>query len=72
MSPIVFQNLFARDSYIVRQGTSGDTFYIIGEGKVRVTKRSTAEGGGKEEELIRTLSRGDYFGEQERGSSNHT
>ena len=46
-------------NYIVREGTSGDTFYIISEGDVRVTKKSA----GKEEE-IRSLGRGDYFGEQ--------
>ena len=46
-------------NYIVREGTSGDTFYIISDGDVRVTKKSA----GKEEE-IRTLGRGDYFGEQ--------
>lgn len=45
--------------YIVREGTSGDTFYIISDGGVRVTKKT----GGREEE-IRSLARGDYFGEQ--------
>ena len=48
-------------NYIIREGTSGDTFYIISDGDVRVTKKSA----GKEEE-IRTLTRGDYFGEQVR------
>ena len=43
----------------MREGTSGDTFYIISDGGVRVTKKSA----GREEE-IRTLARGDYFGEQ--------
>ena len=45
----------------MREGTSGDTFYIISDGGVRVTKKSA----GREEE-IRTLARGDYFGEQVR------
>ena len=52
------QNSFL-GQYIVREGTSGDTFYIISDGGVRVTKKNA----GREEE-IRTLSRGDYFGEQ--------
>ncbi|XP_059097013.1 cGMP-dependent protein kinase, isozyme 1-like isoform X2 [Tigriopus californicus] len=52
---------FPRGSYIIRQGTSGDTFYIISEGKVKVTKRQE---GKRDEEEIRSLSRGDYFGEQ--------
>ena len=34
-----FQNVFNRGEYIVRQGSSGDTFYIISEGQVRVTKK---------------------------------
>lgn len=52
---------FPKGSYIIRQGTSGDTFYIISEGKVKVTKRQE---GKRDEEEIRSLSRGDYFGEQ--------
>lgn len=52
---------FSHGDYIVRQGTSGDTFYIISEGQVRVTRRVE---GKKDEEEIRFLSRGDYFGEQ--------
>ncbi|KAG8236997.1 hypothetical protein J437_LFUL016516 [Ladona fulva] len=46
---------------IVRQGASGDTFYIISGGSVKVTKRSENSEG---EEEIRRLGRGDYFGEQ--------
>ena len=30
---------FSHGDYIVRQGTSGDTFYIISEGQVRITRR---------------------------------
>merc|ERR1719262_463815 len=52
---------YQKGDYIVRQGTHGDTFYIISEGQVRVTKRIQ---GKREEEEIRFLSRGDYFGEQ--------
>ncbi len=44
----------------MRQGASGDTFYIISEGKVRVTQKGE---NGKEEQ-IPTLGNGDYFGEQ--------
>lgn len=52
---------FTKGDYIVRQGTHGDVFYIISEGQVRVTRRIE---GKNEEEEIRFLSRGDYFGEQ--------
>jgi len=31
--------MFPQGSYIIRQETSGDTFYIISEGKVKVTKK---------------------------------
>ena len=61
------QNCFPSGSYIVRQGTTGDTFYIICEGKVRVTRKGEGGGGaagGEKEEEIRVLGRGDYFGEQ--------
>lgn len=46
--------------YIVRQGARGDTFFVIQEGDVRVTKN--VESGG--EEFIRKLGKGDFFGEK--------
>ena len=52
---------FSAGDYIIREGTVGDTFYIIAEGKVRVTKSVGEEGN---EEMIRDLQSGDYFGEQ--------
>jgi hypothetical protein len=58
-------NPISQGDYIIREATNGDTFYIIAEGSVRVTKKAAvvAEGADQEEE-IRTLARGDYFGEQ--------
>lgn len=47
--------------YIIRQGARGDSFYIISNGKVKVTKR---EKGATEETFIRWLQRGDFFGER--------
>ena len=41
---------------LIREGTAGDTFYILAAGEVRVTR-----GQG---ETIRELTIGDYFGEQ--------
>uniref|UniRef100_A0A4D5RA32 cGMP-dependent protein kinase n=1 Tax=Scolopendra viridis TaxID=118503 RepID=A0A4D5RA32_SCOVI len=52
---------FPDDEYIIRQGTTGDTFYIIANGRVKVTQRIP---GTDTEEEIRILERGDYFGEQ--------
>ncbi|CAG0892869.1 unnamed protein product [Cyprideis torosa] len=51
---------FPGGTYITRQGTQGDSFYIISSGKVKVTQTRDGEG----ETEIRTLARGDYFGEQ--------
>ncbi|KAL3877721.1 hypothetical protein ACJMK2_035386, partial [Sinanodonta woodiana] len=47
--------------YIIRQGARGDTFYIIAKGKVKVTKRSSK---GSEEQVIRHLQKGEFFGER--------
>ncbi|XP_037040050.1 cGMP-dependent protein kinase, isozyme 1 isoform X2 [Bradysia coprophila] len=48
-------------AYIIRQGASGDTFFLISQGSVKVTQRIP---GNQVEEEIRSLGRGDYFGEQ--------
>ncbi|KAJ6645894.1 cGMP-dependent protein kinase, isozyme 1 [Pseudolycoriella hygida] len=48
-------------AYIIRQGASGDTFFLISQGMVKVTQRIP---GNQVEEEIRSLGRGDYFGEQ--------
>ncbi|CAG2176568.1 unnamed protein product, partial [Oppiella nova] len=45
--------------YICRQGCSGDSFYIISSGSVKVTQHNFIG-----EETLRTLKAGDYFGEQ--------
>ena len=36
---LLLQSHFGRGAYIVRQGAAGDTFYIITEGKVKVTQK---------------------------------
>ncbi|XP_055848735.1 cGMP-dependent protein kinase, isozyme 1 isoform X2 [Episyrphus balteatus] len=48
-------------TYIIRQGASGDTFFLISQGSVQVTQKF---GPSNSEKNIRTLQRGDYFGEQ--------
>lgn len=55
MAPIIFMP----GTYICRQGTFGNTFYIIIEGEVRVTLNQS---GGHEKELSHMFS-GDFFGE---------
>ena len=59
MSDVLEPEVFKAGEYIIREGTSGDTFYILAEGDVRVSKRSEDE-----DEIIRDLTKGDYFGEQ--------
>ncbi|XP_016945519.2 cGMP-dependent protein kinase, isozyme 1 [Drosophila suzukii] len=53
---------YAAGTYIIRQGTAGDSFFLISQGNVRVTQKLTPST--PEETELRTLSRGDYFGEQ--------
>uniref|UniRef100_A0A1A9W6T0 cGMP-dependent protein kinase n=1 Tax=Glossina brevipalpis TaxID=37001 RepID=A0A1A9W6T0_9MUSC len=48
-------------TYIIRQGASGDTFFLISQGMVKVTQKLS---GSVEEKEIRILKSGDYFGEQ--------
>lgn len=57
----IWQEFYPAGAHIIRQGASGDTFFIISSGSVKVTQRVP---GRREEEEIRTLERGDYFGEQ--------
>ena len=47
---------FSVGDYIIREGTVGDTFYILASGEVRVTTKSG--------DTIRELKTGEYFGEQ--------
>lgn len=55
---------FDDKDYVIKQGDTGDKFYIIREGKCKVTK-TVEKDDGKCEEKIRTLSaeEGSYFGE---------
>ncbi|XP_042901923.1 cGMP-dependent protein kinase 1-like [Parasteatoda tepidariorum] len=52
-------DFYPSGEYIIREGGSGDTFYIISKGKVIVTRRRFDI-----EEEIRCLGKGDYFGER--------
>lgn len=49
---------FSNNDCIIKQGTTGDTFYIISEGMVKVTKTH-----GHKEEEVAQLQKGAYFGE---------
>ncbi|XP_057675111.1 cGMP-dependent protein kinase 1-like [Corythoichthys intestinalis] len=47
--------------YIIRQGATGDTFFIVSEGQVIVSQQSASSG---EQVPPKTLSTGDWFGER--------
>ncbi|KAG9480562.1 hypothetical protein GDO78_012177 [Eleutherodactylus coqui] len=52
---------YEKGDYIIRQGEEGSTFFIIAKGKVKVTQ---SKEGFKEPQLIKTLEKGEYFGEK--------
>ncbi|XP_022819794.1 cGMP-dependent protein kinase, isozyme 1-like [Spodoptera litura] len=60
MSEFLKREFFAAGTPVVRQGERGDKFYIIRGGTVAVTKRDGDSG----DQLVGTLGRGQYFGEQ--------
>lgn len=61
ISDVLEETYYQQGDYIVRQGARGDTFFIISKGQVRVTiKQQDAQ----EEKFIRTLGKGDFFGEK--------
>ncbi|KAF0299746.1 cGMP-dependent protein kinase, isozyme 2 forms cD5/T2 [Amphibalanus amphitrite] len=61
LADVLEETYYSQGDYIIRQGARGDTFYIISRGRVNVTMRSPDS---MEEKLIRTLGKGDFFGEK--------
>lgn len=61
ISDVLEEMHYQPGDYIVRQGARGDTFFIISKGKVKVTIKQPDT---QDEKFIRTLSRGDFFGEK--------
>lgn len=61
ISDVLEETHYQEGDYIVRQGARGDTFFIISKGQVRVTIKQPNT---QEEKFIRTLSKGDFFGEK--------
>ncbi|XP_054629258.1 cGMP-dependent protein kinase 1 isoform X2 [Dunckerocampus dactyliophorus] len=52
---------YTEGDYIIRQGASGDTFYIINKGQVKVTEKKP---GDEEEMVLSRLSERKWFGEK--------
>lgn len=61
ISDVLEECFYADGDYIIRQGARGDTFFIISKGQVKVTIRQPNT---TEEKYIRTLNKGDFFGEK--------
>ncbi len=68
----LWQTTYQKGDYIIRQGARGDTFFIISKGTVKVTLKEvmgqSSNGESMDfnvpEKFIRTLTRGDFFGER--------
>ncbi|XP_056447694.1 cGMP-dependent protein kinase 2 [Gadus chalcogrammus] len=52
---------YDKGEYVIREGEEGSTFYIIAQGKVKVTQSTQIH---KEPQVINLLQKGDYFGEK--------
>ncbi|XP_033947961.1 cGMP-dependent protein kinase 2 [Pseudochaenichthys georgianus] len=52
---------YDKGEHVIREGEEGSTFYIIAQGKVKVTQSTEAH---KLPQIINTLQKGDYFGEK--------
>ncbi|KDR12116.1 cGMP-dependent protein kinase, isozyme 2 forms cD4/T1/T3A/T3B isoform X2 [Zootermopsis nevadensis] len=61
ISDVLEETFYNPGDYIIRQGARGDTFFIISKGQVKVTIKQPNSG---EEQYIRTLQKGDFFGEK--------
>lgn len=61
IADVLQEDYYSKGEYILRQGSTGDTFFIINAGTVRVTHQSSPGG---PETTIRDLSTGAFFGEK--------
>ena len=53
------EKAFSREDYIFREGDNGDGFYLILQGRVRISRQISGMG----EEALTILESGNYFGE---------
>ncbi|XP_062268929.1 cGMP-dependent protein kinase 1-like isoform X2 [Platichthys flesus] len=61
LADVLEETHYSEGDYIIRQGATGDTFFIISEGQVKVSQQNAA---GDELLVEKSLSKGDWFGEQ--------
>lgn len=60
LADVLEVEFYSEGTTIVRQGSPGDTFFILSGGRVKITQLDSNQ----DENEIRKLGRGDYFGEQ--------
>ncbi|XP_018424108.1 PREDICTED: cGMP-dependent protein kinase 1 isoform X2 [Nanorana parkeri] len=61
LADVLEETHYENGDYIIRQGARGDTFFIISKGLVNVTREDTP---GEDPIFLRTLGKGDWFGEK--------
>lgn len=61
LGDVLEEEYYHGEDFIIREGETGDTFYIINKGSVIVTQAVT---GYDDPQEVRRLQRGDYFGEK--------
>uniref|UniRef100_A0A8D0CHZ6 cGMP-dependent protein kinase n=1 Tax=Scleropages formosus TaxID=113540 RepID=A0A8D0CHZ6_SCLFO len=61
LADVLEETHYESGEYIVRQGARGDTFYIIGKGKVNVSREELDS---EDHVYLHTLGKGDWFGEK--------
>ncbi|KAM9801229.1 cGMP-dependent protein kinase 1-like [Neosynchiropus ocellatus] len=61
MADILEETRYCDGDYIIRQGATGDTCFIISDGQVKVSQQSSP---GDQQTSEMTLKKGDWFGEQ--------
>ncbi|XP_019741103.1 cGMP-dependent protein kinase 1 [Hippocampus comes] len=60
MCDLMEEARYTQGDYIIRQGATGDTFYVINKGQVKITEKKT----GDEEQILSKLSERQWFGEK--------
>ncbi|KAF7660814.1 hypothetical protein LDENG_00273860 [Lucifuga dentata] len=61
LADVLEETHYSDGDYIIRQGATGDTFFIISKGQVNVTQQNAAS---EDQVVMKTLSKGEWFGEQ--------
>ncbi|XP_035652730.1 cGMP-dependent protein kinase 1-like isoform X1 [Oncorhynchus keta] len=61
LADVLEETHYENGEYIIRQGATGDTFFIISKGMVNVTREDKSNG---DPVYLRSMGKGDWFGEK--------